>query len=147
MLHRVKVMRVFDLAGLVEAVGEIGEICESALGDTRAMTHGGANEKRIAVADSEEEFEGETHSDCSEGDSGQRRLQEELSGSKGSHESQIGMAVVDTITNTIGSIMAKSHVQGDMRPFLQRFSYVDEANSAEICTDTDFSKDKHCLQV
>ena len=58
MLDRVKVMRIFDVAGLIEAVAEITEICEKVAGLASMKEPLFEDAKRV-VADSEDESEGD----------------------------------------------------------------------------------------
>ena len=99
LLDRVKVMRVFDVAGVVEAVGEVNEMIErskTVFPPTRDANS--ASEKR-EVGDSEEE----------ESDQGKSPIDQEASNTD---NGRIGMLIVDSIVNIFGSIMSGSHVQG-----------------------------------
>ena len=99
MLDRVKVMRVFDFAGLAEAIGEVAEVCESVI--EGANGHG--VRRRTSVADSEDEAdEGDAIDD------GQRSPPDDAT----THVGSISMIVIDTIANVVSSVMAKSQVQG-----------------------------------
>ena len=111
MLDRVKVMRVFDFPGVVEAIGEVGEMWE-AVSRAREEAEGrGARSYKAqdGIADSEDEAE-EMLDDLPNLD---KLSQEEDPPPPTSDESgQIGVIVVDTITNVVSSIMSKSQAQG-----------------------------------
>ncbi|KAI9679839.1 MAG: hypothetical protein M1817_004853 [Caeruleum heppii] len=92
-LDRVRVMRVFDFRGVVEALGEVAEGVEGR--GTEGMMRG-------EVGDSEEEGE-----------------EEEKEGVKGSRV-KVGMIVVDNITNVVSPLMGKGQSQG--HALLQTFS-------------------------
>ncbi len=93
MLDRVKLMRVFDFAGMVEAVGELGEMRERVPRVPGKVTGKTRNE----VDDSEEELEQDEDPPA-----------EQVSKDAG----QVGLIVIDSITNVVGSLMAKSQTQG-----------------------------------
>ncbi len=115
LLGRVKVMRVFDLAGLIEAVGEVGEICESASPEVGSLAKNGGSGQKTYIADSEDEMDDKEAE--STDDSGARGAVDE------STRRIVGMIVIDTITNVVGLVMAKSQVQGDTRPIPPDISY------------------------
>ena len=93
MLDRVKVMRIFDFAGVIEAVGELSEMREAV-----PRGSGEAPRKmRDKIADSEEEL-----------DEDEDPPAEQVAKDAG----QVGLIVIDSITNVVGSIMAKSQTQG-----------------------------------
>lgn len=112
MLDRVKLMRVFDVAGLVEAVGEITESCEQSAevsAEIGVLKHGG-------VADSEDELSEEDILAESEGfESGDpaQLLESQNSGIIPIHDGGIGMVVIDTIADIFGPLMGKNQIQGN----------------------------------
>ena len=114
MLGRVKVMRVFDLAGVVEAVGEIGEMRErnSQLSQKVIVTE--STKRREAVGDSEDELEEEDENSMSKhvSHSSLDAEDDDSSGQPDLHNGRVGMIVVDTITNVVSSITSKSQIQG-----------------------------------
>ncbi|KAL8824119.1 MAG: hypothetical protein Q9191_005286 [Dirinaria sp. TL-2023a] len=59
MLDRVKVMRVFESAGLFDAVSEVAQILESATRNSNESTRPPAKVQKTAVADSEDESGGD----------------------------------------------------------------------------------------
>jgi len=120
LLGQVKVMRVFDLAGLIEAVGEIGEILESATQEVRNLVKDESSGKRTYIADSEDEMDDEEAEGTDE--SNARKAIDDSMRGRSTHGVKIGMIVIDTITNVAGPVMAKGQVQGD-RPTLPGISY------------------------
>ena len=104
MLDRVKVMRVFDFAGVVEAIGEVGEMWEKL--DRDQVTPA---DKTTAVFNPDDEIPNSQDSDDSE-----ERKPSRATGNKPQTAPAvgIGMIVIDNIANPISSIMAKSQVQG-----------------------------------
>lgn len=109
MLDRVKLMRVFDFAGVVEAIGEVNERRERSVLEEKAGK--AAAEKRVEVIDSEEDSD-EKDSDAparpKRSRVGEQYDHEELVPESGT----VGMLVMDTIVNVIGSSMPKSQIQG-----------------------------------
>ena len=113
-LDRVKVMRIFDVAGLVEAVGEIAELCDN-VADVAIQNE---TVSRVAgqriVADSEAESEGDdqvAHDNL--GTKGYERSSDiENGGMLSATDGKIGMLVIDTIASVFGPLMTKSQVQG-----------------------------------
>ncbi|MDI1486733.1 MAG: hypothetical protein OHK93_005994 [Ramalina farinacea] len=111
LLDRVRVMRVFDLAGVAEAVGEVSEITDR----SRSLRVEGPQEgltpprrRGAEVEDSEEELEE---------DEEERRV--EVTGYAdagttfpGASEGPIGMVIIDTIANVVSSLVNKSQTQG-----------------------------------
>ncbi len=115
MLDRVKVMRVFDFAGVIEAVGELGEMREGV-----PRVPGEAPRKmRDEIGDSEEELDEEEDPPA-----------EQVSKDAG----QIGLIVVDSITNVVGSLMAKSQTQGHalLASFMRSLHFLTSRH--HICT-------------
>lgn len=102
MLDRVKVMRVFDLAGVIEAVGEVGQVME------RASQGSGSKvkQKRKEVGDSEDE------SDVDVDDLVPRSVPNETVRVTAHENDQVGMIIIDTIANVVSSLMSKSQTTG-----------------------------------
>lgn len=92
MLDRVKIMRVFDIAGLVEAFGEVSDSLRLRLASTKQP------QRRQEIMDSEDES-----------DSGGS---EDINPPTESEERHVGMLIVNAITNIMSSAVAKSPVQG-----------------------------------
>ena len=106
MLDRVKVMRVFDFAGVVEAISEVNELMEE------------VGKRSDEIGDSQEELDGED---------------EGLKGSD-SRSNPIGMVILDTITNLVSAMMAKSQVQGQalLASFMRSLHHLTSRH--HICT-------------
>jgi len=121
LLGRVKVMRVFDLAGLIEAVGEIGDIFESATQEVGSLVKDGSSGQRTYIADSEDDMDDEYPE--STDDSSARGAKHDSMRRRSTHGVQVRMIVIDTMTSVVGPVMAKGQVQGDTRPILPDISY------------------------
>ena len=116
MLDRVKVMRVFDFAGFVEAIGEVRETREKSSLETG--TFKGVNTRdRHEVCDSEDESD--------QGDSLQK-----------DHRTvgTIGMIIVDTVANVVSSAMTKnqSHGQALVTSFMHSLQHLTARH--QICS-------------
>ncbi|MCJ1436757.1 hypothetical protein MMC27_006139 [Xylographa pallens] len=102
MLDRVKVMRVFDYAGVIEAIGEAGDLCKrngQSSGEVKAeQVHKGEE-----VANSEDEEDEVTISNEPE-DQRAQELETSLDGS-------LGMIVVDNIANLVSTAMSKNQTE------------------------------------
>ena len=110
MLDRVKVLRIFDVAGLVDALGEIMEICE----DSVAVMEEGSI-RRTVIADSEDDLSvDEDGPEASSSGVGEQAGSARSGNDHGAHfqKGGIGMVLVDTVANIFGPVMAKSQVQG-----------------------------------
>ena len=111
LLDRVRVMRVFDLAGVAEAVGEVSEIMDRSRSPRVEGLQEGVIPRRrrsAEVEDSEEELDAEDE---------ERRV--EVTGNAdtrmnfpGASEGPIGMVIIDTIANVVSSLVNKSQTQG-----------------------------------
>ena len=113
MLDRVKVMRVFDFAGVVEAIGEVGEMWEIVARARRDAGEKEAQSINVAkgIADSEDEAE-EMLDDLPS----PKRLsweEKDIPSTPSDEPSQIGVIIIDTITNVVSSMMSKSQIQGN----------------------------------
>lgn len=112
LLDRVRVMRVFDLAGVAEAVGEVSEIMDR----TRVVREEGPQERLVPrrrrrsaeVEDSEEEQDEEDEEPQVEvtGNAGARIA------CTGTPEAPIGMVIIDTMANVVSSLVNKIQTQG-----------------------------------
>ena len=121
-LDRVKVMRVFDFAGVVEAVGEIREMREKS--SLAAETSANADTKtRTEVHDSEEEPDAEDEPPT-------KSVVQPCKQANGSR----GMIVIDTIANVVSSMMSKGQVRGQalLSTFMRSFRHL--TTSYNICT-------------
>ncbi len=99
MLAMVRVMRVFDLVGVMEALGEIGEkrVEERSRGERK---------RKLEVEDSEDEEE-----DCGE----EHTKAQQRKGSVGQDDSKedgVGLIVIDSIANVASSVISQSPMQG-----------------------------------
>ena len=103
MLDRVKVMRVFDFAGMTEAIGEIAEVCEQGEMAKSAKPKGvgqiAANE---VPSSQDDEMEGMNEIDDRETE------QDHVN----SANPGIGMIVIDNIANVLQPELSKNQVQG-----------------------------------
>lgn len=106
LLDRVKVMRVFDFAGVIEALGEIGQIWEKQDGHIGNVVNTHLEEGEKVVHDSEEEslsagsVEITVHDD------------ELTKGISKAHDDQVRMFIVDIITNVVSAMVSRNQVQG-----------------------------------
>lgn len=111
MLERVKVMRVFDVAGLIEAVSEVAKICEQGT-DSDV---GQRVRRRVAVEDSEDglsEDEDRAESDASMTGEPAKESRPRNNDTMLAQDEKIGMVLIDTIASIFGPLMTKSQVQG-----------------------------------
>ena len=106
MLDRVKVMRVFDFAGVVEAISEVNESMEAMTQKADRLPVAASEQRRDEVGDSEEEPDEDEEPQC--------EPQHEIDHLHGNelHSSPIGMIIIDTITNVVSAMMVQSQVQG-----------------------------------
>ena len=95
-LERVKVMRVFDFEGMVEAIGEVQGLLEG--GGPRGDTVGCSSKMEIADSEEDDKEDGSDNEDATAATS--------LSGSM-----DVGMIIVDNITNVTSLMMAHDHVK------------------------------------
>lgn len=103
MLARLKIMRVFDFDGVLDAVAEVGGELESAV-EARRVGHGvrRSGERGREVPDSEDEDGAGLSSDGSEEGreslaAGQRRVE---------------MLLIDNLTAVVNPLMKSNHVRG-----------------------------------
>lgn len=111
LLDRVQIMRAFDFAGVVEAVGEIGRMWES--NDQRIHTPeiSGSEGGRKVVGDSqdEEDLSDDNPETEENNETGQANTLDTQAG-------RVGMVIIDTISNVVSSVISKSQGQGISRP-------------------------------
>lgn len=126
-LDRVKVMRVFDFAGVVESIGEVNEIMEEVAPKAQKPPVGPFKRTVDEVGDSEEDEELQA---------GSRRESVDLGVLHGSDpgSGRIGMVILDTITNVVSAMMSKSQVQGQalLASFMRSFHHLTSRH--HICT-------------
>ncbi|KAL9124471.1 MAG: hypothetical protein Q9217_006198 [Psora testacea] len=102
-LDRVKVMRVFDLAGVAEAVGEVTEM----ITEDPSVVDIGAKGRAISaelreISDSEDELES-----INDSETGPR-----LRDRPKPEPPPVGMIIIDSVTNVVSSMVAKNQLQG-----------------------------------
>lgn len=99
-------MRVFDFAGLVDALGEIGQMWENQDQNLRNIVETHLENGKKVVYDSDEDSLSVGSVDIAVHD-------EELTkGVPYKHDGQVGMFIVDTITNVVSSMVSRSQVRG-----------------------------------
>jgi len=123
MLDRVKVMRVFDFAGMVEAFGEVSEKIDE-FSSMKTASRASTEQEKHEICDSEDELEDEDDLPVGEGTANPLDRQIE----------QIGMIIIDTITNPVSSAMSKSHVQGQalLASFMRSLGHLTRRH--HVCT-------------
>lgn len=99
-------MRVFDFAGLVDALGEIGQMWENQDQNLRNIVETHLENGKKVVYDIDEDSLSVGSVDIAVHD-------EELTkGVPYKHDGQVGMFIVDTITNVVSSMVSRSQVRG-----------------------------------
>ena len=128
MLDRVKVMRVFDFAGVVEAISEVNELMEAMTQEADRLRVAASKQRRDEVGDSEEE------PDEDEGPQGKPQHDIDHSQDNEPHTSPIGMIIIDTITNVVSAMMVKSQVQGQalLASFMRSLQHL--TSRYHVCT-------------
>ena len=112
-LDRVKVMRIFDFAGVVEAISEVNELMEEVA--PKAQKPPVVPSKRMVdeVGDSEEELDEQDEQDEElQAKPGRESVDLGILHGSDPGSGRIGMVVLDTITNVVSAMMSKSQVQG-----------------------------------
>ena len=132
MLDRVKLMRVFDFAGGVEAISEINELIEVLAQESKKPPTVAIGKRGNEIGDSEEEADEEDEEmqaepRCESVDLGNLHGNDPSTGS-------IGMIIFDTITNIVSAVMVKSQVQGQalLANFMRSFRHLTSRH--HICT-------------
>ena len=110
LLDRVKVMRIFDVAGLSEAVAEVSTTrkMERRSDDASAEHKGIDSKRRTEIGDSEEESEDERVSQIRDQGTGF----EERDNERNAVTSGDGMIVIATLTGIISANISKSPIHG-----------------------------------
>lgn len=134
MLNRVKYMRVFDLAGIVEAVNEVSESWEVQGQQTGGKLKGGEK----VIEDSEEEDDMSQDSSDEKDQIWKIRHTAEIQNGKASTETDpIDMIVIDTIANVVNSVASKSHVQGSfvnsLKQHIQAVNHLFTISNSHVC--------------
>ena len=102
MLDRVKVMRVFDLAGVAEAVGEVRQLIDDEKISAEQVES--QSRRRSEIGDSEDEDEEDV---LVEIDAPPLKASLESKA-----KSSIGMVIIDTITNVVSAMVTRNYNQG-----------------------------------
>ena len=126
MLDRVKVMRVFDFAGVVEAISEVKDMMEKIAQKSENTQVLAFQKRRDEVGDSEEEVDEEDD---------ERQPESRQEGSiLEPHSVSIGMIIFDTITNVVSAMMTKSQIQGQalLASFMRSLHHLTSRH--HICT-------------
>lgn len=110
MLGRAKIMRVFDLVGVVEAMGEINQTWEE---DDQQIE----NLKIKASAEEGQEFvDSEDGASSCFNDDNYRTVipagADAIPSRSDVYADRVGMIIIDTIANVVSSIMSQNQVQG-----------------------------------
>ena len=138
MLDRIKVMRVFDFAGVVEAVGEVGEMCEgyekareeASRVDRRSQpagaSEGDGKARREEVGDSEDDDHDNNHNKINELDTCVAKPEHTPDLARGTSiddTDKIRMLVIDNIATVVSPMMARNQTEGTPPlPFLSPLS-------------------------
>lgn len=104
MLDRIKVMRVFDFAGMVEAFSEIGQMIEAAQQESREAGDVTKTRRRKEIGDSEEELD--------DNDDPPNKYSSSSTERPDSENGHLGMLIIDTITSVVSPVMSKSQTHG-----------------------------------
>lgn len=125
LLDRVQVMRVFDFAGVVEAMGEVGRICDTKNERLQQVeTYAEADQvheeedeaeqegARKVVEDSEDESSNLSDSPSSKKSTGLGILKENIE----VQASRMSMIVIDSIAPVVTAIILKDQTQGPPHP-------------------------------
>ena len=134
MLNRVKYMRVFDLAGIVEAVDEVSESWEVHAQQTGGNLEGGEK----VIEDSEEEDDMSQDSSDEKDQIWKIRHTAGIQKGKASAETNpIDMIVIDNIANVVNSVASKGHVQGrfvnSLKQHIQAVNHQFATSNCHIC--------------
>lgn len=127
MLGRVKVMRVFDFAGVVEAISEVNELMDNMAQESEEPPVVAVEKKREEIDDSEEELDEEV-------EDLQAKPRRENLNLTGPRSGPIGLIVLDTITNVVSAMIAKSQIQGQalLASFMRSLRHL--TSRYHICT-------------
>lgn len=133
MLDRVKVMRVFDFAGVVEAVGEVGRIAEAFRRRSREPGGTVQRTRNGEIGDSEEELDDDDDDAADDDGPPGKRSSSFIEGSD-SAIGQLGMLIFDTITSVVSPVMSKSQIQGQalLTSFMRSLHHL--TTRRHICT-------------
>ena len=127
MLDRVKVMRVFDFAGVIEAIGEVCTLCEESekigSAQTRPERNGRVEANRIASSQDEGKV------GIEDAESSTTQISRSTPGNEG-----IGMIIIDNIASPLGSIMSQNqtHAQALLTTSFRSLRHL--TTTYNICT-------------
>lgn len=112
MLDRVKVMRVFDFAGVTEAIAEIRQTLEKADNFDRNLAGASLSVESKIIHDSEAD-----ETELSDGDISKVAKQDNaipaVNGERQTIQAnRIGMVIIDTLTNMVSSMFSRNQAQG-----------------------------------
>ena len=120
MLDHVKVMRVFDLAGVAEAIGEVRQLIEDA--KFSAEQAEGQSRRRSEIGDSEDEDEDDVVDEI------------EVPHLEGKANRNVGIIIIDTMTNVVSAMVTRNQIQGQalLASLMRSLSHLTARNS--LCT-------------
>lgn len=132
LLDRVKVMRVFDFAGVVEAISEVNEQMGEIAQKLEKPPVVAFEKRRDEVGDSEEELDDDQEALQAQTRQGSVNLGDLQGGD--TYSDPIGMIIFDTITNVASAMMAKSQIQGQalLASFMRSLRHLTSRH--HICT-------------
>lgn len=110
LLDHVKVMRVFDFAGVVEAVSEIGQIWEK--GDHNVDHHPEAESQRGNKIIDDSEGDDVSCENDNENNASSKARGENCDEQPKDRSHCISMVIIDTITNVASSMIQRNQTQG-----------------------------------
>lgn len=110
LLDRVRVMRAFDFAGVIEALGEVGQMWEKQDDHSRNIVDTHLEDGEKVVYDSEDDSFSISSVEISV------RNEEHTKELGNTRDEQVGMIIIDTITNVVSSMISRSQVQGIYNP-------------------------------
>ena len=133
LLDRVKVMRVFDFAGVVEAISEVNELIENTKQNSDKFPVAASEQRRDEIGDSEEELDEDDDKVMQCEPQHKSVILDNRQGSE-PHSGPIGMIIIDTITNVVSAMMVKSQVQGQalLASFMRSLHHL--TSRYHICT-------------
>ncbi|MCJ1468400.1 hypothetical protein MMC07_007028 [Pseudocyphellaria aurata] len=106
LLDRVRVMRAFDFAGVIEALGEIGQVWEKQDDRRRNFVNMHLEDEKKVLYDSQDGSFSISSVEISV------QNEEHIKGMSNMRDEQTGMIIIDTITNVVSSMVSRSQTQG-----------------------------------
>ncbi|KAF2403615.1 P-loop containing nucleoside triphosphate hydrolase protein [Trichodelitschia bisporula] len=128
-LDRVKLMRVFDIEGLLEALDELKTETESALDDLRKLRNDAATDKQLEIPDSEDEGDEMLFDEVSP----LEPSPSDMTNLPGEAAAKEGLLVIDNITSVINPLLKRNYVQAQaqLTEVLRALSQL--ARSSNMC--------------